>query len=122
MTDLPLHGTKIDTEKTETKLCSIKSIVCQSSHLHGQCNFSILLTPLQARVTQRKQTPKDLTGLMLKRNSTLFLKTKLNLLIMQTHNTVAWLSHSQVTAQNLRKSRNEPGNNESKLQEAAAWN
>lgn len=41
---------------------------------------------------------------------------------MQTHNTVAWLSHSQVTAQNLRKSRNEPGNNESKLREAAAWN
>lgn len=116
MTDLPLHGTKIDTEKTETKLCSIKSIVCQSSHLQSQCNFSILLTPLQARVTQRKQTPKDLTGLMLKQNSTL------NLLIMQTHNTVAWLSHSQVTAQNLRKSRNEPGNNESKLQEAAAWN
>lgn len=78
-------------------------------------DFSILLTLLQPMFNDVQNTYFDFFFLFLQ-------KTNLNLLIMQSHSTVAWLSHSQVTAQNLRKSRNEPGNNESKLQGAAAWN
>lgn len=99
--------------KKDSSTPAISPLVCTADATSASSSLccSLVIT---------EQTSKDVGGPMLKRNSILWLfKTKPSLLIMQTHIPV---SHSQVTAQNLRKSRNEPWNNESKVLWASAWN